>query len=692
MTTSSQLIQGGTKDAKNKPKLLGNQILGSCIIQKDLKDGFFNPNLGGTGYCSDGFWYDEGVKNPLQRASWYLEPESTTRGGTKIFPDRALVLVTDAAITILDMNNNLDLWMTFIRLDRGAYCHNPAGVLFGTTATHVSYCNGTLLVSLRPDAGSVDDGDHLLIINFREDTVTLEGTTTRSLYVEPDPLTGLLQDEKVYLTTVLPSYNGYGIVLRDEENDLRSIQGIGTWKLWCYTPTPNPYPIYDAGLYDASYSGDMSGSLQDQGNYTTLTIKVGVIEGDNSITYSGEGPVINGLWGPIPAIIGEKVVEVWEGSTLLGSSRSPVSWDKLYHLQTYGLSDGSPVMVGEVPVRVDGTWSWLDNPLPPNVERLYKNVLVRKLDGAAVTDSNFHSIFASWKGGKIYPSDIGLWATTLNEVEETPLRNHLIQTLLRCQSSSGLFPESVESTDGNTLVGGNALQSAKTLYYLLKVLPTLAGTGDLETWVLDSISSGFYALDNLRLESGNFVCCSGSDEIRLIDQVWLYFAFSLGSSGLSEPLSTFCSNRRDSLNVLSLEASGSYPFSNQEPRRHGRSEVLLLHYLFEQGVGLTELQEMLNKFEQDFITPNGVKRFQQDLVGVDSSAYLLYVHLLYKMDPLGLRWKEVLNTAVRMRPVDSGWLGVFQDGLTEELTAVPSLEATALAIMVQRGDLKDNFL
>lgn len=149
---------------------LNQEIQSSLLIVPKDNDPFFFPTqLAHTGFAFDGFFYDQGVKTAAQ-ASWFLEPQGPYRGPLPSFPEAALVLLSQAALTILDETNpSLPLWMQFLLNNANALTDNFSGDLIGFTPTGLSYAAGILVVVYAPDAGSLDQSALAVNLDFTQD-------------------------------------------------------------------------------------------------------------------------------------------------------------------------------------------------------------------------------------------------------------------------------------------------------------------------------------------------------------------------------------------------------------------------------------------------------------------------------------------------------------------------------------------
>lgn len=148
-------------------------IRATTLISPYDSDTFFHPELGLTGYGFDGFWYNAGTKNLIHsKASWALEAPSQFRGTTLAFPTLALVLLSEASLTIVDASTTtFPLWMLFLLQDKGALTDNPLNDAVGFTPREVEFANGTLVVTYAPDPGSSNQGIMVITIDFKRDTV-----------------------------------------------------------------------------------------------------------------------------------------------------------------------------------------------------------------------------------------------------------------------------------------------------------------------------------------------------------------------------------------------------------------------------------------------------------------------------------------------------------------------------------------
>jgi hypothetical protein len=155
---------------------INQSIQSSLLILPKDNDPFFNPTqLALTGFAFDGFYYDGGVQTSAQ-ASWFLEAQGAYRGPLQSFPEAALVLLSQVALTILDETNpnaNLPLWMQFLLSDLSALANNFNGTLIGFTPSGLSYAAGVLAVTYLPDAGSTIQSSLAVNMDFVQDMVYL---------------------------------------------------------------------------------------------------------------------------------------------------------------------------------------------------------------------------------------------------------------------------------------------------------------------------------------------------------------------------------------------------------------------------------------------------------------------------------------------------------------------------------------
>ena len=164
---------------------VNQSIVSSLLINVKDDDPFFNPILLAlSGFSANGFYYDSGVKTSAT-ASWYSEPQGEFRGPLQTFPQSALVLLSYAALTILDVSNAvqtssmLPLWMQFILSDDYALTDNfDPNALIGYTPAGLSYGGGVIAVNYTPDAGASPQGGMAVNLDFTLDSVYLYAVAT----------------------------------------------------------------------------------------------------------------------------------------------------------------------------------------------------------------------------------------------------------------------------------------------------------------------------------------------------------------------------------------------------------------------------------------------------------------------------------------------------------------------------------
>lgn len=163
---------------------LNQSIQSSLLVLPKDDDPFFNPvSLALTGYAFTGLLYDGGVlatapfgQFQTLQASWFSEPQSSTRGILPSFPTAALCLLSQVAMTILDVSSptaNLPLWMQFIIQDQNALANNFNATLTGFTPSGLGYGGGIVVVTYTPDAGSQIQSSLAVNVDFVQDSVYL---------------------------------------------------------------------------------------------------------------------------------------------------------------------------------------------------------------------------------------------------------------------------------------------------------------------------------------------------------------------------------------------------------------------------------------------------------------------------------------------------------------------------------------
>jgi len=160
---------------------IDQNIVASALIQAYNNDSFYNPVANShTGFAADGTHYTAGVQDltgsPLGPifASWYLEfftpnssPPVPQRGDLATFPSYGLILLSPAAMTILDESspvpqaNELKVWMQFALADgfmmSDNYVNNlspPQSAIQGFTPSGLSYADGVISIIYTPDDGN----------------------------------------------------------------------------------------------------------------------------------------------------------------------------------------------------------------------------------------------------------------------------------------------------------------------------------------------------------------------------------------------------------------------------------------------------------------------------------------------------------------------------------------------------------
>jgi hypothetical protein len=144
---------------------IDQNILASTNIQPLDDDSFYFPVRNQhTGWAFDGKYYQAGVLQPgVQPPSWFTEAFSVFRGSTQAFPTYGLVLLSPAALSILDQSTpvktapQLPLWMLFVLGDNNALANNFNNSNQGFLPKSVCYADGVISVTYSPDPGNQPD-------------------------------------------------------------------------------------------------------------------------------------------------------------------------------------------------------------------------------------------------------------------------------------------------------------------------------------------------------------------------------------------------------------------------------------------------------------------------------------------------------------------------------------------------------
>jgi len=146
---------------------LNQDIVATTLIQSYDNDSFYNPTINNhTGFAADGTHYTNGVQDagPIY-ASWFTEygtPGDLYRDDQGPFPAYGLILLSPVSMVILDQStpvpqaNELKLWMQFLLADNYMLGNNFDGSLQGFTPSGLSYADGIISVTYKPDDGNMD--------------------------------------------------------------------------------------------------------------------------------------------------------------------------------------------------------------------------------------------------------------------------------------------------------------------------------------------------------------------------------------------------------------------------------------------------------------------------------------------------------------------------------------------------------
>ena len=167
------LISSVSTDELLQKQLYGKEVLASALFTADVSDEFYFPVDGLlTGYSADGVLYQNGAEVPgAPRASWFDEPVGDFRGEARAFPQRGLILLTDAGLSIISLDDRYSMWMIALRGDPLAYSHNFLGSISGFYPTGVSYQAGRITIAMDPDPGSEFKAPAFIVLDLTDDSI-----------------------------------------------------------------------------------------------------------------------------------------------------------------------------------------------------------------------------------------------------------------------------------------------------------------------------------------------------------------------------------------------------------------------------------------------------------------------------------------------------------------------------------------
>jgi hypothetical protein len=181
VNTFPPIISGSSWDASGSHQLLGNTVVSSTLATFAETDAFYSPVLGElTGYAADGYMYNVGIKDETKSAPWAIESAGAWRGSKREFPAHALILLTDASLSILDRDDSYAMWMLFVRRDDFGFTNNPFGkILAGFSPRTLSFHSGIISVHCVPDNGAMEFQDLItLYFDFVKDQIYFDSPST----------------------------------------------------------------------------------------------------------------------------------------------------------------------------------------------------------------------------------------------------------------------------------------------------------------------------------------------------------------------------------------------------------------------------------------------------------------------------------------------------------------------------------
>jgi hypothetical protein len=724
INTFPPLISGSSFDSVGGKQLSGNSIISSLRIEESPADQFFNPQVGFSGYACNGMLYQNGV--PVQGAapaSWFSEPVSTYRGGEKEFPTSALVLLTDAGLSIIDISGNMNMWMIFLRGDTFAFFHNFNLSQSGFIPVGLAYSQGAIIINLSSDPGSTIKGNAALILDFVNDTVRMDMSLQNPLdNPTPDPNTGFLSSEATWIKgQISPAARTFGTITRIPDVALQDCIAHGQWSVKGYTPVNSAQPAINETLYGITFQGPVYGTA-DYVDFTNLQdYQVSLYEfGGNQLNLMGTSSINQyGGWGPVEASgSGRKYVTITQISTglLLGDSWSPCAYDSMHNVCHYMVENGSPVFSHSNPSLSNGTWvNTKESNLNPN-QGQWISRLVRMSDGVIMAEAGTgYGLLRSWKYGSDDVSNIcymehhalAVLAFAL-DTTDTDFITSILCGLLNTQNSDGSWPAVVAQDTGKQVYPGYVdngvvalcvyalllTLNPSSVFYSTAVQAIKKGLAYLTGGIVNTNNAdprlGLISQGNGLMVSSGIYSNVSRPKVQVNTNLWAFFAFAMASG-------VFQGMGYDQVaKNISKQLYGLWQTQGFDPSIAGATatEVLYgdnLETIVLLSIWFLTLGDTTNLFTSLLATNaysygslTSFKGFSKHLAvpGVCVSSTMM-LDLLSALNRNQTQWGNVTLGALGFRGNDFGWSNEFEFGVDSAVLDYESVKGTAWVILSQ---------
>jgi hypothetical protein len=735
--TFPPLISGTSLDPVGGKQLSGDKIIHSLRVEKTPIDPFFNPQIGLTGYAYNGVYYENGLMiSGASPASWFTEAPGVFRGLVAPFPSNALVLLTDASISIMDITAEMTMWMVFLRGDTTAFCHNFDKYQSGFKPVSVSYSNGAILVNLSSDAGATTKGNAALILDFANDKVRLDMSKFDPQDVpSPDPVLGFLRDERMWIQNqILPGKQSFGRITRIPNVSTQSCISHGYWGVNGYTPINNPQPSIDESVYNSGFSGDVFGSVNYVDFLNLQDLRVDLYEVNNGVeTLQGTSSVDPyGAWGPIHTQgLGRKLVRTHSISSgrTLGDSRSLSPWDARYHIEVHKFEGGHYTYSHDTPALTDGSWeNLMETTLTPSTGEWCVR-LIRTKDNLLISEAgNHYGLLRSWKRVPedpslvhVDPESLGLALLASNfetlNGKPTDFREAVVNGVLSTQRANGSWP-ALLGQDGDEIQGGYTDNSSCALM-TYALIYTLNPTSLLYAETLNAITQGLSYLSTAVYNTQGVVDNRNGLVVVGKGQRTSTTTFSdaiLDNASIKASIITFWAFVRAAklfpgqgyeAKALALKSSllriwqGFTPFTVEVSKDRNVSgddlEIMIWIALFMRAVGnydnantTLSATDMYSVTLSDSYSGYARHLTNKSTEGISSSVTMM-TNLLTRRLGKETLWKTAVIQAMGFRGNDFGWGNEFLFGLDSVMERNESLKGTAWAVLAQDSRYADMF-
>lgn len=280
-------------------------------------------------------------------ASWYIENPSMYRGLKKEFPEHSVVLVNEDSFSILDQNDNFNVWMTSVSGVTLLFRKDPLGFGIPNVPYSIEYARGIISIIYKMIGMT---GVYIVYIDFVNDRTYVEYNISGWVW------NGFFEEMSWIMNqTIMPGETG---TISFYPTTSTSITGTGTWTNTGFTPVQTSPFLSFSTTYSDAYTGTITGGTTNVVN--TSLYRVDVYSKTDIEYLQGSSTLdVSGNWSVSGVLAGHKVAKLVRisDSVVIASTDFPGASINSGFMVELWIKTDILYYQATVAAKVDGTWT-----------------------------------------------------------------------------------------------------------------------------------------------------------------------------------------------------------------------------------------------------------------------------------------------------------------------------------------------